>query len=288
MTEQAFTFQGEKGELIGISHHPQESGGNTGVLIVVGGPQTRVGSHRQFVLLARHLAEKGLPCMRFDYYGMGDSEGREANFLHAAGDIDAAIRQAKVVLNVDKIALWGLCDAASSMLLWARQYDNDCVSHMVLLNPWARSEQGEAKTLVKHYYLARLKDRQFWRKVLRLEFDVGASLSSLTKNLLAMRGKAHSAETSALAPSTEDNYISHMLQGLRRFTGDISLIISGQDLTAAEFEQVVADSTDWQNSIASKCSNNHRIDAANHTFSSALWRDEVATKTEAFIKGGQG
>ena len=31
----------------------------TGILIVVGGPQYRVGSHRQFVLLARALARVG-------------------------------------------------------------------------------------------------------------------------------------------------------------------------------------------------------------------------------------
>jgi alpha/beta superfamily hydrolase len=45
------------------------------VLVIVGGPQYRAGSHRQFTLLARSLAEQGFAVLRFDYRGMGDSTG---------------------------------------------------------------------------------------------------------------------------------------------------------------------------------------------------------------------
>ncbi|HLB84425.1 MAG TPA: hypothetical protein VJK00_06820, partial [Steroidobacteraceae bacterium] len=49
--------QGER--LIGILHRPQTQGNLTrGVVVVVGGPQYRIGSHRQFVLLARSLAAR--------------------------------------------------------------------------------------------------------------------------------------------------------------------------------------------------------------------------------------
>jgi len=51
-----------------------------GVLIVVGGPQYRVGSHRQFLLLSRRLAAEGHPVMRFDYRGMGDASGAMRGF----------------------------------------------------------------------------------------------------------------------------------------------------------------------------------------------------------------
>ena len=44
----------------------------TAVLVVVGGPQVRAGSHRHFVQLARHLATHGHAVMRFDVRGMGD------------------------------------------------------------------------------------------------------------------------------------------------------------------------------------------------------------------------
>ncbi len=48
---------------------------DVGVAIIVGGPQYRAGSHRQFILLARRLAHAGIPALRFDYRGMGDSPG---------------------------------------------------------------------------------------------------------------------------------------------------------------------------------------------------------------------
>ena len=60
--------------LIGVLARPALET-RVGVVIVVGGPQTHVGSHRQFVLLSRHLAAGGVPCFRFDVRGMGDSTG---------------------------------------------------------------------------------------------------------------------------------------------------------------------------------------------------------------------
>ncbi|MFB1029241.1 MAG: hydrolase 1, exosortase A system-associated, partial [Thauera sp.] len=75
MREIAQIFPCEGEELIGILALPETAVTRLGVLVVVGGPQYRVGSHRQFVLLARALAKSGVPCMRFDYRGMGDATG---------------------------------------------------------------------------------------------------------------------------------------------------------------------------------------------------------------------
>ena len=84
----SFTCAGEK--LLGIVAAP-ELPKSTGVLVLVGGPQYRVGSHRQFRLLARALAKAGYPLMRFDYRGMGDSIGDLRNFEAVNDDITAAI-----------------------------------------------------------------------------------------------------------------------------------------------------------------------------------------------------
>ncbi len=65
---------------------------DTAVLIVVGGPQYRVGSHRQFVLLARRVADAGYPVLRFDYRGMGDSGGDMRDFESVSEDIGARRR----------------------------------------------------------------------------------------------------------------------------------------------------------------------------------------------------
>jgi len=72
--EEALVFDCGGSSLIGVLSGAALAA-ERGVLIVVGGPQYRAGSHRQFTLLARHLAERGVPTLRFDYRGMGDSDG---------------------------------------------------------------------------------------------------------------------------------------------------------------------------------------------------------------------
>ena len=76
--------------LTGILSQPEQASDTT-VIVVVGGPQYRVGSHRQFLQLARHLARQGYPVLRFDGRGMGDSSGLLRSFEEIDDDIGAAI-----------------------------------------------------------------------------------------------------------------------------------------------------------------------------------------------------
>jgi hypothetical protein len=78
--------------MVGILSLPAAPGPR-GVLVVTGGPQYRVGSHRQFVLLARALAARGVPVLRFDLRGMGDSESSARDYRAAAPDIAGALAQ---------------------------------------------------------------------------------------------------------------------------------------------------------------------------------------------------
>jgi hypothetical protein len=56
-----------------------------------------------------------------------------------------------------------------------------------------------------------------------------------------------------------------MEDGLRRFRGKVLLILSGNDLTAQEFDGVVASSPRWQ-ALADRRVTRHRMAGANHTF----------------------
>ena len=96
--EQAIRFECADDSLFGILSIPDQPI-SRGVLIVVGGPQYRVGSHRQFTLLARHLATAGIPVMRYDYRGMGDSEGEIRTFENLHDDLHTAIDQFFLALS---------------------------------------------------------------------------------------------------------------------------------------------------------------------------------------------
>jgi uncharacterized protein len=119
--------------LYGVVHDPR-SNAKRGVLMVAAGAY-RVGPHRQFLLLARDWAAGGIPVMRFDYQGQGDSEGAGAfNFDSLMHDIRSAIDCfTSAVPGIERVVLWGLCEAALNSLLYARR--DPRVDGLVLVNP---------------------------------------------------------------------------------------------------------------------------------------------------------
>ena len=159
-----FDCEGER--LVGVIAVPEQAA-RVAVLVVVGGPQYRAGSHRQFVRLARALAADGFPAMRFDYRGMGDSTGAARTFEDCRPDIAAAVAALRANCpDVERIVLWGLCDAASAALDYWHEARDPVIAGMVLLNPWVRSETTLAKAHIKHYYGRRLLAKEFWAKLL--------------------------------------------------------------------------------------------------------------------------
>ena len=130
----------------------------TGVLIVVGGPQYRAGSHRQYVLLARALARAGHAVLRYDCPGRGDSPGAPPDFEKDFEDIPAALAALlHAVPALRQVALWGLCDAASAILLYCQATRDPRIAALALANPWMRSAQSLAQVQQRHYYFQRLQ-----------------------------------------------------------------------------------------------------------------------------------
>ncbi|MDD5034237.1 MAG: hydrolase 1, exosortase A system-associated [Methylococcaceae bacterium] len=270
--------------LVGIITQPAMPA-MTGILIVVGGPQYRSGSHRQFTLLARQLADKNIPSLRFDYRGMGDSEGESRNFENIDDDLRSAV---DVFLathpSLSRVVIWGLCDAASAALYYA--HTDPRVSGLVLLNPWVHSEVGAKRARMKYYYLARLMQRSFWSKLFSGKVKIGASMGDL----------AHSAQTllpgiDADASTPPGNplhgsagYIDRMLDGFKRFPGKVLLILSGNDLTSREFQDLARSHKDWKAICVSPKVEKHILSEANHTFSSQTWRNQVGLWTLQWLQ----
>ncbi|SEO15919.1 exosortase A system-associated hydrolase 1 [Nitrosospira multiformis] len=284
--DRALVFRCEDAWLYGILSLPRQLS-SRGVLIAVGGPQYRVGSHRQFTLLARHLAANGSPVLRFDFRGMGDSEGSARTFEHVEDDLRCAIDTFLAeVPSLNELVILGLCDAASAALFYA--YQDLRVTGLVLLNPWIRTNEGVAKVYLKHYYSKRLLQSDFWHKIGSGKFDYVAAVHSLWRTVGAavagkyltgtsLKGK-NLEKTCSLAPLPE-----RMFEGLRRFQGRVLLIISGNDLTAQEFLDLVNGSVEWQKLLTSPQVSHLNLPEANHTFSRREWRDQVGAWTQDWI-----
>lgn len=259
-------------QLIGILHRPARPR-RTALVIVVGGPQYRVGSHRQFILLARHLADRGFPVLRFDCRGMGDSSGEFPGFEHVSDDISAACSALHRQLpQTERIALWGLCDAASAALLYTETGVD--VAGMALVNPWVRSETTLAQTYLKHYYLQRLLSRDFWQKLFSGGMRIGRVLGDLAGNLRAGSSASRAAD--------QKHYVTRMREGLARFKGDILILLSGNDLTAAEFTDL-AGTADWKPLLQRPGITTCRVEDASHTFSTMAWRNEASGATARWL-----
>jgi uncharacterized protein len=274
MRDEALVFQCGGESLVGVLSVP-EAPITHGVLIVVGGPQYRAGSHRQFTLLARDLAQSAIASLRFDYRGMGDSSGQARTFESVGEDIGRAIdRLLASVPGLRDVAIWGLCDAASAALSYAHR--DPRVSGVALVNPWVRTEQGIAQAHLRHYYVARLFQASLWRKLLRGEFRLGDSFASFRKFL----GDAVVLHRDS-APLPD-----RMEEGLRKFAGRVLVILSGNDLTADEFRGVVSRSERWQRLLRDARVTQHELPEANHTFSRREWRGQVARWTADWVKQG--
>ena len=277
--DRALHFRCRDEQLFGIASVPEQPGAR-GVLIVVGGPQYRAGSHRQFTLLARSLAGQGIAAMRFDYRGMGDSQGAARTFEDVDDDLRAAIDGfQQAVPAVREVVIWGLCDAASAAMFYASQ--DSRVTGLVLLNPWARTTGGHAKATLKHYYRGRLLDGALWKKIASGRFDfaaAGASLFRLTGAALRPKRAAAAGGAQCTLALPE-----RMLDGLSRFPGKVLLIISPADLTAQEFLDMAKASPPWQRLLADPRVTRQALDDADHTFSRRIWRDQVSRWTGDWV-----
>jgi exosortase A-associated hydrolase 1 len=273
LEERALAFRCGTDWLYGVASLPAAAS-HRGVLIVVGGAQYRAGSHRQFTLLARSLAQDGIPAMRFDYRGMGDSEGDTRSFETVDDDLRAAIDAFfAAVPGMRELVLWGLCDGASAAAMYA--HSDRRVAGLVLLNPWVRTEDGLARSTLRHYYLQRVGERAFWSRLLRGRLDLARSLKSALGLVRATLAPA------SPAPALPER----MYSALAAFDGHVMVIIGGADLTGREFCDLAGGTPAWQQLLSGPRVTRHELEGADHTFSRRAWRDQVALWTSAWLRG---
>lgn len=277
--EKGVVFRCGEEDLVGVlsSPHPGETRGSMGVVVVVGGAQYRVGSHRQFVFLARSLARRGIPCMRFDVRGMGDSTGRHPGFEGMFDDIGAALDSfLEHMPSVRGVVLWGLCDGATASCLYAPT--DRRVAGLVLLNPWVRTEQGEAVTLVRRYYLRRVFDPDWWRRARDGEWRPLETLRGIGRAIRAIvLGRRTSGEQ--VRPLSE-----RLAEGIERSGVPFSLVLSGNDLVALEFMDHALATAAWRRLTTTRLVSREDIVEADHTFSASRWRHRVEEVTASFVE----
>jgi exosortase A-associated hydrolase 1 len=227
-----------------------EAEGNTGLLIVSGGNEIRVGAHRGMAHLAADIAAAGYPVLRFDRRGIGDSEGENGGFEASGPDIAAAVAAFRANSpTLQRIVAFGNCDAASALVL----HDVTAIDSLVIANPWVIETTGDdlpPPAAIRARYAEKIRDRREWLRLLR----GGVNMRKLAGGLVRL-GKPRGASSLAARVGI----------GLARFPGPVSLLIATRDNTAIAF----ADQWDGPNFAAARARPDitvTRIDSASHSF----------------------
>lgn len=222
--------------LHGILHAPDTYGSKKTIVIMInGGPQTRVGSHRLYTQLARYLCRLNFIVLRFDYEGLGDSDGDFSGFRFSAPSIEAVLRYANSRFGREtKKVLWAICDGATASILYGAQHD-EAVSGIIVCNPYISDESSSARVKMKHYYLKRMFDRSFWMRLISKDFQPFESLKNFIISMI--HGYGYSSIKPGLLKSRA-RLGDEIMECLQKFKGQIGVILSTTDLVASEFNDL--------------------------------------------------
>jgi len=209
------------------------AGGPVGLLMVTGGSQTRIGSHRMYERLAKSLSENGYPCFRFDRRGIGDSAGADPGFRGSGPDIAAAAQAfRRAAPGLERILGFGLCDGATALALHGPAAGLD---GFILVNPWlVEAEAGEpAPAAIRHHYRKQLTSREGWKKILSGAVSWKKVMSGVRKIVTRQEGAALARDAA-----------SGLATGKRRAwlilaEGDATAIAAAHELKASAFKGLI-------------------------------------------------
>ena len=119
--EESIVGFGREEALVGILTEPGEGAvrARVGCLLLNTGMNYRVGQRRINVKLARRLAASGIPSLRFDMSGLGDSKAsssRDSFRQQQSNDMSAALDQFQASTGLRKFLVFGVCSGADNAL----------------------------------------------------------------------------------------------------------------------------------------------------------------------------
>ena len=209
---------------------------------------------------------------------MGDSEGAMRTFEDVEPDIHAAVRAFRTACpNVERLVAFGLCDAASAVLMAAEQIDG--LAGMILANPWVRRAETLNAAVVRHYYRERIFSTEFWIKLVSGKLPIRSTATEFFQRVSPHFFSASKRQVDLIC----DDYISRMRVGWQLPMPKL-LLLSGRDITAQEFQDLRRQDVRWTPRESARLLDEVRFADADHTFSSAERRNNAASTCSGFLK----
>jgi pimeloyl-ACP methyl ester carboxylesterase len=298
-------------KLLGIIEQPESNSKNIAVLLLSPGIKMRVGPHRMYNKLARELVEQGFTVFRFDFYGLGDSEGElEQDVLV---DVYNSIQRGRYIddtidamdwmsetYGIDNFILGGLCGGAITGML-AGSVDDRVKGLLALglINVFEGGEENFSKFVtegqlgdLKKGYISKLTDIDSWKRIITLKSDFRTifkivfkpfrvAAKKITEKLTQQNKKQiefiHD-ESSNVNPKFAPTFFSMLEQSKKML-----LIYSGGDRLLWEFKEKFENIYKPHLVEYKELYELHTIPDANHILSSIEWEDEMHAITRDWL-----
>lgn len=308
------TFLNKDGlKLFGILHKPSPHAQQDAAIIILSpGIKSRVAPHRLYVKMARRFSEIGFHVLRFDFYGLGDSEGEitekyVADFYGSVqvgryvNDTVSAMDWMERECNIKRFILAGLCGGAITGL-FAGAKDKRVHSLLGLGIPVILDSvnieyeryitDGQLEHIMKERYFRNLFKWKSWLRFLTFQSDYRLIFKGLKKTLEKkitgseeIPGKTN--QVNELPQEIAVNFNRHFAKELRimlESNKKIFFIFSGADRLYWEYREKYLKY--FANDIDEYGSNLkvEIVSGANHIFSFNEWQEEMLRKSATWLK----
>ena len=295
------TFPNQDGlRLFGMLHQPAvpREGAET-VLILSPGVKMRVAPHRLYNKLAERLVAMGYPVLRFDFHGLGDSEGTAPEALLAdfygatqrgryVGDTIAAMDWMQRTYGTGRFIAAGLCGGALTGLLTAAKDPRIValcsISIPVILDgadrDAARYMTAAQLTATRTGYLRKLRAAEWrsWVRLLTFRSDFQMIARALFKPIQARIRRSKSTPENAQTAVQPDNTNPLFAPAFRSMVATsrhVLLVFAESDRLFWEFEEKFVRRHGPSLEAHAAWYRVHVTPQANHIFSSSEWQEDL-------------
>lgn len=296
------TFSNKAGHrLVGMLHRPTNPcATGTAIILLSPGVKMRVAPHRMYLNMAERFVALGYPVLRFDFYGLGDSEGevQEEYLADLYGAIQvgrfmedtiAAMDWMQNVYGTSRFILSGLCGGAITGLLTAVK-DQRIICLLGLAIPvildgshidFTKYMTDAQLKGTRDGYVRKLWDLGAWRswvRFLTFQSDYRLIFRSLFKPVLVrLRGKKPPAPAQVQNEALDNTnpYFAPAFFNMVSTSRHIYLVFAGTDRLLWEFEKKFVERNRAQLELYSSWYEIHVTKDANHIFSFREWEEDM-------------
>lgn len=305
---EAISFPNRAGlKLFGTLHRPATTGADLPCVVLLSpGVKMRVGPGRLYVPLTQMLNSMGYTVLRFDFFGLGDSEGelQETMLADVYNNIEvgryvddslAALDWLRGAQGFKQFVLGGLCGGAITALLAARREPSvvgllslgmtvTLASNAATPGKYLTTKQLDGKRSM--YFRNLLKPSSLWRFVtFRSDYStIWHSMKRLVVKPKAVPKAAPAA--SELPPEQRGNanplfppaYFEFLQRG-----GKVLMVFSEKDRLWSEYEEKFEQPFAERLKPLSGQIEKHRIAQANHVMSFSPWQREMLDTARSWL-----